>query len=268
MRGTGTSVRRERGEHRVLARHVVRGRQHVAERRPAQHPLVRAVADRVREVRATAGDQRRVRAARRPRRRRARRTTAAAGRDRRPAESPSRARETTRRVVSTAAVTRCGSGAARRAGRCRAGSGRPGRRACRRGSRRRRAPLRTRRPRSRTRGARGPSRGTRRAPGTSRQTARACASRTARASGRSPAGAKNSRVWPWQAASFGPGQRTGEDQVGDRLGGHGVTLPDGDVAGAIGARGAGGGNRLPELRLVRLSSEPDHKTICQRRCRR
>ena len=50
----------ERGEHGVLARHVVRGRQHVAERRTAQHPLVRVVADRVREVRATARDQRRV----------------------------------------------------------------------------------------------------------------------------------------------------------------------------------------------------------------
>ena len=32
-------------EHRVLARHVVRGRQHVAERRAAQNPLVRLVAD-------------------------------------------------------------------------------------------------------------------------------------------------------------------------------------------------------------------------------
>ena len=52
-------MRRERGQHLVLAGHVVRGRQHVPERRPAQHPLVRAVADRVREVRATARDERR-----------------------------------------------------------------------------------------------------------------------------------------------------------------------------------------------------------------
>ena len=50
----------ERGEHGVLAGHVVRGRQHVAERRPAQHPLVRVVADGVGEVRAAARDQRRV----------------------------------------------------------------------------------------------------------------------------------------------------------------------------------------------------------------
>ena len=50
----------ERGEHGVLACHVVRGREHVAERRPAQHPLVGPVADRVREVRAAARDQRRV----------------------------------------------------------------------------------------------------------------------------------------------------------------------------------------------------------------
>ena len=33
---------RERGQHLVLARHVVRGRQHVPERRAAQHPLARA----------------------------------------------------------------------------------------------------------------------------------------------------------------------------------------------------------------------------------
>ena len=49
----------ERGEHLVLAGHVVRGRQHVPERRAAQHPLVCAVADRVGEVRAAARDERR-----------------------------------------------------------------------------------------------------------------------------------------------------------------------------------------------------------------
>ena len=38
-----------------------------------------------------------------------------------------------------------------------------------------------------------------------------------------------------------PGQWTGEDQVGDRLGGHGAHSPCGDVPGS--ERGVGGGNR-------------------------
>jgi hypothetical protein len=48
----------ERADHRVLARHVVGGREHVAERWTAEHPLVRAVADEVGEVGTAAGDQR------------------------------------------------------------------------------------------------------------------------------------------------------------------------------------------------------------------
>ena len=44
----------QRAEHPVLAAHVVRGGQHVPERRPAQHP---AVAQLVGEVRPAAGDQ-------------------------------------------------------------------------------------------------------------------------------------------------------------------------------------------------------------------
>jgi hypothetical protein len=47
----------ERGEHGVFAGHVVRGREHVAERGPAEHPLVGVVTDGVRQVRASARDQ-------------------------------------------------------------------------------------------------------------------------------------------------------------------------------------------------------------------
>ncbi len=50
---------RQRGQHLVLAGHVVRGRQHVAERRAPQYPVAVPVVDRVGEVRAAAGDQRR-----------------------------------------------------------------------------------------------------------------------------------------------------------------------------------------------------------------
>ncbi len=48
---------RERADDRVFAGHVVRGRQHVPERRASQNPFVRAVADEIGEVRPTAGDQ-------------------------------------------------------------------------------------------------------------------------------------------------------------------------------------------------------------------
>ena len=46
----------QRREHAVLARHVVRGGEHVRERRPANHETALAVVDDVREVRASAGD--------------------------------------------------------------------------------------------------------------------------------------------------------------------------------------------------------------------
>ena len=58
MRGTGTAVPVERREHPVLADHVVRGRQDVAERRPAQDDLAGVGGDAVGEVRLAAGDQR------------------------------------------------------------------------------------------------------------------------------------------------------------------------------------------------------------------
>jgi hypothetical protein len=48
----------EGGEHAVLAGHVVRGRQDVAERRPAQDDLTRVAGDPVGQVRLAAGDQR------------------------------------------------------------------------------------------------------------------------------------------------------------------------------------------------------------------
>ena len=47
----------QRGDHAVLARHVVRGRDDVTERRAPQHPCACAVGDGVREVGATAGDE-------------------------------------------------------------------------------------------------------------------------------------------------------------------------------------------------------------------
>ena len=219
--------------------------------RRSTHSCV-AVRDRVGEVRAAAGDQRRRAAARRSRRRRARRTTAAVGRDRHPAASsrhagrghgacrasgPSSCGARTSRTRAVGRRLRDAGLAGRRACRCPAGSGRRGRRACRRGSRRRRAPLRTRRPRSRTRGARGPSRGTRSGPGTRGRRTGPCASRTARASGRSPGGAKNSRLCPSQAASSVHVSGPVKIRVGDRLGGHARTPLRGMLAGtASGAR--------------------------------
>ena len=53
---TGTSVPVQRADHRVLADHVVRGGQHVRERRAAQRPGGRAVGDPVGQVRLAAGD--------------------------------------------------------------------------------------------------------------------------------------------------------------------------------------------------------------------
>jgi hypothetical protein len=50
--------RRERVQDPVLPDHVVGGRQDVTERRPAQHPAVGAVGDRVREVGSAAGEHR------------------------------------------------------------------------------------------------------------------------------------------------------------------------------------------------------------------
>ncbi len=45
----------ERGDDAELPRHVVRRGQHVAQRRPAQHPLLVAVAEQVGQVRPSAG---------------------------------------------------------------------------------------------------------------------------------------------------------------------------------------------------------------------
>jgi hypothetical protein len=58
--GSGEASLGQRVEDLVLAGHIVRGRQHVAERRPAQHPTVRAVGDRVREVGPPARQDRRL----------------------------------------------------------------------------------------------------------------------------------------------------------------------------------------------------------------
>ena len=105
-------------------------------------------------------------------------------------------------------------------------------------ARRRRAPLRTRRPRSRTRGARAPSRGTgsrtahrwQMAPGLglAQQRGPRAARRRAR---------RTASVWPSHAASHGPGERTGEDQVRDGLGCHrrppGDARWGGSIAGAV-----------------------------------
>ena len=55
-RGHRDVGRQERRHHPVLAGHVVRGRQHVTERRPAHDPPVLAVGDLVGEVGLAAGD--------------------------------------------------------------------------------------------------------------------------------------------------------------------------------------------------------------------
>ena len=166
----------ERGQHRVLAGHVVRGGQHVTERRPAQHPLVRTVRDRVGEIRAPAGDQRRMQRSiggalylrREPGAQTIEIDTGRSLRHERESSTGRRRRAGEARARrEMRAVRRCGRGGVRRAGRRRAGSGQLARPACRRGSRPRRAPPRTLRPRSRTRGARGPSRGSRSAQGRS-----------------------------------------------------------------------------------------------------
>ena len=159
-------------------------------------------------------------------------------------------------------VTRCGTRAVRRARRCPAGSGRRGRRACRRGTPRRRALLRTRRPRSRTRGARRAQSRHSCSAGHARHTARACDSRTTRASGRSPAGAKNRRVWPWQAASAvhvsGP-VKMRLDIISA------VMSSPSRPAGTRRSSGAGRGDAGSSSPCRTSTSEPDHKTICQRR---
>ena len=193
-------------------------------------------------------------AARRSRRRRSRRTTVRS----RSRSTPGGVSVTRGRLRST----RCGRlerRAVRRAGRCRGGSGRPDRRACRRGSRRRRALPRTRRPRSRTRGARGPSRGSRRSAG-----AAAADGAGLRLADRAGLGTLARRreeqaALPVAGRFGGPRERTGEDQVGDRLGGHG-TPPLRRVDRSSGGRW---GEPAPSPSRYRLS-EPDHKTICQR----
>ena len=58
VRGTGTGVSRSAVMHAVLARHVVRGRQDVAQRRTAQDDLAGVGPDAIREVRLAARDER------------------------------------------------------------------------------------------------------------------------------------------------------------------------------------------------------------------
>src|SRR2546421_9128938 len=89
------------------------------------------------------------------------------------------------------------------------------------------------------------------------QTPRACVSRTARASGRSPAGAKNSRVWPRHAASVV--QVRGPVKI--RLETASTVICSPPTQGR--AREPVGGCRLLEP-VSYPPSEVDHKSICQR----
>ena len=208
---------------RVLAGHVVRGRQHVAERRPAQHPLVRVVADRRRS-----GSSGRPRSA----------TRAAAPpvapvdvrgeprpqaiRDRPRAESPS-CRAVTERLVSGLQARRRCDGYAMRAWRgCDglavaarvAGDAADGHVDAEAGGGALFFGLAA--PEAVLAVLAGPVAALDAAPGT-RGTRRGPAPRAStRASGRSPAGAKKSRDLAAAGGFVGPRERAGEDEVRDR----------------------------------------------------